>query len=118
MSPLDACIHMIGKRRLLPNSLGWLREYDMWGPVKVWDAEGEAEIVVDLWPGTVVAIMEAAGRLEACHDPDDLVRILSDCLTEQVANTLTKKHLARRCRELTVEMLKAGLRDWKPPENN
>ena len=117
MKALHACIHMTAKRPSLPDALAWLRDFDMMGPIKLWDADGETELAVDLWPPTMVAILEAAGRLEGCQDADELATALAECLLFGHA-AISGEQLARRCRELAIEMLKFGLQIKNVAENN
>jgi hypothetical protein len=117
MNALQACVFFTAKRPELPEILAPFLAVDMKTPIKIRCLDGVGEIVVDLLPPMLAAILEAAGRLDGCDNADDLTVALAECLLSGASN-MSREQLGVRSHELAVEMLELGLKLKQARENN
>ncbi len=117
MTALQACVYFTAKRPELPPLLAPFLTVDMMTPIKVRCLDGVGEIVVDLLPPMLAAMLEAAGRLDACDNADDLTKALTECLLSGATN-MSREQLGVRSHELAVEMLDLGVKLKQARENN
>jgi hypothetical protein len=118
MNALQACLFFTAKRPQLPALLAPILHVDMKTPIKVQCSDGVGEIVVDLWPHTMAAVLEAEGRLEDCHDADDLTKALTECLLSGWENRLSSEQIGLRSHELAIEVFDLGIKLKQARENN
>ncbi|HET6879477.1 MAG TPA: hypothetical protein VFI31_04960 [Pirellulales bacterium] len=110
MNALQACILFTAKRPTLPDFLAPFLALDMTTPITVRCLDGEGEVVVDLWPHTMAAVLEADGRLDDCNDEHDLAAALTGCLLSDWADRSSSELIGRRSHDLAVQMLNLGIK--------
>lgn len=118
MTALQACIFFTAKRPELPDFLRPFLNLDMTTPITVRCIDGVGEVVVDLWPHTMAAVLEADGRLDACDNAEDLTAALAACLLSDWADRTSSKQIGVRSHELAIEMFDLSIKLKQARENN
>lgn len=118
MNALQACVFFTARRPDLPAFLGPIGDLDMTTPITVSCLDRDGEVLIDLWPHTMAAVLEADGRLENCHDENGLAASLIACLLSGGADRMSSDHIGRRSHELAIEMLNLGIKLKNACENN
>lgn len=118
MNALQACVYFTAERPKLPHALAPFLAVDMKTPITVRCTDAVGEVVVDLLPPMLAALLEAAGRLDECDDAEDLSAALTECLLSDFPETMSREQLGVRSHELAVEMLNLGVKLKQARENN